>query len=48
MDVETPSSKGHGFFALFDWGKKSKKRLLVGSASTSPDPSKQICNMIGE
>jgi hypothetical protein len=40
--VEKPASKGHGFFGLFDWGKKSKKRLFVGSASSSPDPSKQI------
>nr|CAB3492569.1 unnamed protein product [Digitaria exilis] len=38
MDVEKPSSKGHGFFGLFDWGKKSKKRLFVGTASSSPDP----------
>lgn len=40
--MEKPASKGHGFFGLFDWGKKSKKRLFVGSASSSPDPSKQI------
>ncbi|CAN6297150.1 unnamed protein product [Urochloa humidicola] len=38
MDVEKPASKGHGFFGLFDWGKKSKKRHFVGSASSSPDP----------
>ncbi|CAL4919975.1 unnamed protein product [Urochloa decumbens] len=38
MDVEKPSSKGHGFFGLFDWGKKSKKRLFVASAGSSPDP----------
>ncbi|TKV90384.1 hypothetical protein SEVIR_9G025000v4 [Setaria viridis] len=38
MDVEKPASKGHGFFGLFDWGKKSKKRLFVGSASSSLDP----------
>nr|CAB3497551.1 unnamed protein product [Digitaria exilis] len=38
MDVEKPSSKGHGFFGLFDWGKKSKKRLFVGTANSSPDP----------
>ncbi|RLN43097.1 uncharacterized protein C2845_PM01G25330 [Panicum miliaceum] len=38
MDVEKPASKGHGFFGLFDWGKKSKKRLFVGSTSSSPDP----------
>ncbi|CAD6207519.1 unnamed protein product [Miscanthus lutarioriparius] len=36
MDVEKPASKGHGFFSLFDWGKKSKKRMLVGSTSSSP------------
>ena len=44
MDVEKPASKGHGFFAVFDWGKKSKKRLFVGSTSSSPNPSKTICN----
>ncbi|KAG2534036.1 hypothetical protein PVAP13_9NG200800 [Panicum virgatum] len=38
MNVEKPASKGHGFFGLFDWGKKSKKRLFVGSTSSSPDP----------
>ncbi|KAL6636575.1 hypothetical protein ACP70R_024147 [Stipagrostis hirtigluma subsp. patula] len=38
MDVEKPTSKGHGFFNLFDWGKKSKKRLFSGSASGSPTP----------
>ncbi|PUZ36205.1 hypothetical protein GQ55_9G019800 [Panicum hallii var. hallii] len=38
MDVEKPASKGHGFFGLFDWGKKSKKRIFVGSTSSSPDP----------
>ncbi|CAL4945297.1 unnamed protein product [Urochloa decumbens] len=38
MDVEKPSSKGHGFFGLFDWGKKSKKRLFVASAGSFPDP----------
>ncbi|KAF0912316.1 hypothetical protein E2562_013996 [Oryza meyeriana var. granulata] len=36
MDVEKPTSKGHGFFSLFDWGKKSKKRLVSGSGSDSP------------
>uniref|UniRef100_A0A0D9W106 DUF4378 domain-containing protein n=1 Tax=Leersia perrieri TaxID=77586 RepID=A0A0D9W106_9ORYZ len=36
MDVEKPTSKGHGFFSLFDWGKKSKKRLVSGSGSNSP------------
>ncbi|XP_006650844.1 uncharacterized protein LOC102721821 [Oryza brachyantha] len=36
MDVEKPTSKGHGFFSLFDWGKKSKKRLFSGSGSESP------------
>lgn len=44
MDVEKPASKGHGFFALFDWGKKSKKRLFVGSTSSSPNLSKKFCN----
>jgi len=44
MDVEKPASKGHGFFALFDWGKKSKKRQFVGSTSSSPNLSKKICN----
>ncbi|WVZ61172.1 hypothetical protein U9M48_011085 [Paspalum notatum var. saurae] len=38
MDVEKAASKGHGFFGLFDWGKKSKKRLFVGSTSSSPNP----------
>ncbi|KAL6894401.1 hypothetical protein ACP4OV_008499 [Aristida adscensionis] len=38
MDVEKPSSKGHGFFSLFDWGKKSKKRLFSGNTSGSPTP----------
>ncbi|PWZ20012.1 hypothetical protein Zm00014a_034380 [Zea mays] len=37
MDVEKPASNGHGFFALFDWGKKSKKRLFVGSTGSSPN-----------
>lgn len=44
MDGEKPASKGHGFFALFDWGKKSKKRLFVGSTGSSPNLSKKICN----
>uniref|UniRef100_A0A0E0P3H5 DUF4378 domain-containing protein n=1 Tax=Oryza rufipogon TaxID=4529 RepID=A0A0E0P3H5_ORYRU len=38
MDVEKPTSKGHGFFSLFDWGKKSKKRLVSGNGSDSPAP----------
>jgi hypothetical protein len=41
MDVEKPASKAHGFFALFDWGKKSKKRLFVGSTSSDPNLSKK-------
>lgn len=36
--MEKAPSKGHGFFGLFDWGKKSKKRLLVGGTSSSPNP----------
>ncbi|XP_062214055.1 uncharacterized protein LOC133915064 isoform X2 [Phragmites australis] len=36
MDVEKAASKGHGFFGLLDWGKKSKKRLFSGSGSSSP------------
>ncbi|KAJ1292830.1 hypothetical protein BS78_01G020200 [Paspalum vaginatum] len=38
MDVEKAASKGHGFFGLFDWGKKSKKRLFIGTTSSSPNP----------
>lgn len=36
MDVEKAAAKGHGFFSLFDWGKKSKKRLFSGSGGSSP------------
>ncbi|KAG8061638.1 hypothetical protein GUJ93_ZPchr0003g17986 [Zizania palustris] len=38
MDVVKATSKGHGFFTLFDWGKKSKKRTISGSGADSLAP----------
>ncbi|KAL5208923.1 hypothetical protein ABZP36_004546 [Zizania latifolia] len=42
MDVEKATSKGHGFFSLFDWGRKSKKRPVSGSGGDSPAPAPRV------
>jgi hypothetical protein len=34
MEVEKASSKSGGFFKIFDWGKKPKRKLFASSPTS--------------
>jgi hypothetical protein len=42
MEVEKASSKSGGFFKIFDWGKKPKRKLFASSPASGEYLSKHI------